>query len=431
MGFHTYSHVFVNSQKIVNFAFSVNDCEKNMKLFLNPFRPGAGQPPPYLAGREKEKDEFKKLIGQQPILKNLILTGLRGVGKTVLLESLKPIALDAGWFWAGTDLSESAGVSEQSLGIRILTDISTLVSSFVIAEEEFQRIGFQPVIEKRKINLSFETIWQIHENTPGLESDKLKRVLEFVWDVVKIKVKGIVLAYDEAQVLKDKAIDKEYPLSLLLEVIQYLQKKEIPYLLVLTGLPTLFPNLVEARTYAERMFQIITLDKLSDSETREAIQKPIEIKGCPVTFTEKGIAEIVKYSSGYPYFIQFICKESFDKILQQIRIGIETPHVVISNIVGKLDSDFYAGRWNRVSDRQQDLLRVIAKLPNANEEFSVKEISDLSSKVLQNPFKPAQINNLILKLTEFGLLYKNRRGKYSFAVPLLADFINRQANFEF
>lgn len=69
----------------------------NVKKFTNPFRPGAGHMPPYLAGRQKEEAEFKLLVKQEPILQNVILTGLRGVGKTVLLESLKPIALAEGW----------------------------------------------------------------------------------------------------------------------------------------------------------------------------------------------------------------------------------------------------------------------------------------------------------------------------------------------
>ncbi|OKS84912.1 P-loop NTPase family protein [Mucilaginibacter polytrichastri] len=398
-----------------------------MESFVNPFRPGAGQPPPYLAGREHEKIDFEKLLRQSPILKNLILTGLRGVGKTVLLESLKPIALQNGWFWAGNDLSEAASISESSLSTRIIADIATLVSSFTIGETEIKRIGFTATSETVEVKLSFIMLMSLHNNTPGLESDKLKRVLEFVWDVVKTKVKGIVLAYDEAQILKDKAADKQYPLSLLLEVIQYLQKKEIPYLLVLTGLPTLFPNLVEARTYAERMFNITTLDRLSEEESREAILKPIETEGCPVTFTEHGIAEILKYSSGYPYFIQFFCKEAFDAILQQIKVGIENPSVTIPEMVNKLDTDFYSGRWSRVTDRQRDLLIIISKLANANSEFTNKEIA-YKSVQLNNEFKSAHINNSLLKLIEAGLVYKNRRSKYSFAVPLLADYILRQEN---
>ena len=87
--------------------------------FENPFRPGAGHPPPYLAGRVAERKEFERLLGQTTILENLVLTGLRGVGKTVLLDSFKPIALQRGWHWVGADLSESVSVSEESLAHRI------------------------------------------------------------------------------------------------------------------------------------------------------------------------------------------------------------------------------------------------------------------------------------------------------------------------
>jgi AAA ATPase domain len=397
-----------------------------MKPFNNPFRPGAGQSPPFLAGRELEQEEFKKTLSQTPILKNLILTGLRGVGKTVLLETLKPIAYQRGWFWVGTDMSESASISEQNLSVRIIADLAGIVSSFNILEEERKKIGFTDATEKTEVKLSFGILTEIYNSTPGLDSDKLKMVLELVWNVVKSKTKGIILAYDEAQNLKDHASDKQFPLSVLIEVVQYLQRKEIPYLLVLTGLPTLFPNLVEARTYAERMFHVLTLDKLNEEKSREAIINPInEAANCPVTFSESGIEEIIKYSGGYPYFIQFLCKELYDSYIQQIGIGIEHPEVSIPEIIRKLDNDFYAGRWSKITDRHRDLLIIIAKLNHANEEFSVQEIM-LKSKELNGTFTPSYINQILTKLISSGFIYKNRHGKYSFAVPMLADYINRQ-----
>src|SRR4051812_13738928 len=89
--------------------------------FKNPFRPGAGHMPPYLAGREQEKNDFERLLKQETILENLVLTGLRGLGKTVLLETFKPLAIQSGWLWAGTDLSESTSITEENLAIRLLT----------------------------------------------------------------------------------------------------------------------------------------------------------------------------------------------------------------------------------------------------------------------------------------------------------------------
>ncbi len=397
-----------------------------MELFLNPFRPGAGHPPPYLAGREKETNEFRLLLEQKPILKNLVITGLRGVGKTVLLESLRPIAVDSGYFWAGTDLSESSSESEHTLSIRLLTDLFPILSSFSFEQTKPETIGFMPIEEKKEVKFTYDVLLNIYQNTPGLEADKLKNVLQIIWNIVKLKVKGIVIAYDEAQILKDKAKEKQYPFSLLLEVIQYLQRMEIPYFMVLTGLPTLVTTLSETRTYTERMFQILTLDKLNERETREAILKPIQQKNCPVTFSDIGINEIIKYSGGYPYFIQFFCKETFDSVLQHLRINSEMPFINVGSFIRKLDADFYAGRWSRVSDRQRELLIVMAKLPNSNDEFTAKDISAKSSEVLKNSFSPAYVVNTLVKLIAIGLVYKNRRGKYSFAVPMLADYINRQ-----
>ena len=228
--------------------------------FANPFRPGAGHPPPYLAGREEEKREFSGSLGQAPITTNLVLTGLRGVGKTVLLETFKPIAIQEKWLWAGTDLSEAATVSEDSIAVRILADLAPLLAGVVIANTEIRRIGFLRQSARTPVHLDFSVLKHIYDSTPGLTSDKLKAVFELVWTCMRsTQCRGIVLAYDEAQNLSDQAATQQYPLSLLLDVFQSIQKKGLPIMLVLTGLPTLFPKLVEARTFAERMFHVMTL----------------------------------------------------------------------------------------------------------------------------------------------------------------------------
>src|SRR4051812_13829780 len=97
---------------------------KEKAPFVNPYKPGAGHQPPHLAGREQEIKEFDQLLAQDTILENMVLTGLRGVGKTVLLDTLKPRAVASGWLWVGTDLSESASVSEQHLAVRLLADLA-------------------------------------------------------------------------------------------------------------------------------------------------------------------------------------------------------------------------------------------------------------------------------------------------------------------
>jgi hypothetical protein len=396
-------------------------------IFENPFRPGAGHMPPYLAGRGKETEEFNKLLKQKVILQNAILTGLRGVGKTVLLDTFKPLALRAGWRWAGADLSESASVNEMTIATRLIADLSIVTSDIVFQSEQNHSIGFNR--EEKIINkhLNYEVLSQIFTSIPGLVLDKLKGTLEVVWNCMQNKnIKGIVFSYDEAQTMSNYAQKEQYPLSLLLDTFQSLQKKSIPFMLLLTGLPTLFPKLVEARTFAERMFRVIFLAKLNEKDSRAAITIPIEKEGCPVRLSEDSIKLILKVSAGYPYFIQFICKEAYDIFVQQHKKGKLTG-VPVDEITRKLDNDFFAGRWAKATDRQRDLLRIIANLPNADEEFTVLEIVEKVKKSL-HPFGSSQTNQMLAALANKGLVYRNRHGKYSFAVPLLGQYILREAS---
>ena len=394
-------------------------------MFENPFRPGAGHRPPYLAGRTAEQNKMKSHLGQRIVSQNIILTGLRGVGKTVLLESFKPVAIDEGWLWAGSDVSESASVTEEILATRILTDLAVVTSSFAVIEKRNTPIGFTNSENILQIPLSFNILKSLYDNTPGLVSDKLKAVIQFAWRSLPESFNGLVFAYDEAQNLGDHARKEQYPLSLLLEVFQSLQRKEIPVMLVLTGLPTLFPKLVGARTYSERMFHVIHLGRLDEDASREAIIKPIEDANCPVKFSEQTISAISNLSAGYPYFIQFFCKEIYDVWITKMRLG-ENPDVQTQDILFKLDTDFFQGRWAKATDRQRELLNVIAHLENADDEFTVQEIANLTKELLTKPFSTSHINQMMAKLSIQGLVFKNRFGKYSFAVPLLSQFIKRQ-----
>jgi hypothetical protein len=398
----------------------------NEPVFQNPFRPGAGHRPPYLAGRTAEQDEMKRQLAQSVITQNIILTGLRGVGKTVLLETFKPIALSTGWLWAGADLSESASVTEDTLATRVLADIALVTSAFVVKEQKQLELGFVQSERTIRQPLNYEILRGIYDRTPGLVADKLKTVLEFVWSVLpQAAIRGVVFAYDEAQNLADHAHHNQYPLSLLLEVFQSLQRKQVPFLLVLTGLPTLFPKLVEARTYAERMFHIMFLKQLDEAASKEAIVKPVEDSKCPIKFAEDTVKQIVELSGGYPYFIQYICKEVYDVWIAKVTAG-EIPTVPISDIVRKLDTDFFQGRWSNVTDRQRELLQVIATLDTCDDEFTVQEIANESKEILSKGFSPSHVNQMLGSLAESGLVFKNRVGKYSLAVPLLSQFIRRQ-----
>ncbi|MNV45033.1 hypothetical protein D3C71_1368170 [compost metagenome] len=346
---------------------------------------------------------------------------MRGVGKTVLLDQLRAPAQARGWFWVATDLSESASVSEESLATRLMADLAVITSGFQYQERVPAGPGFTNTASTIIRRLDYSFLRTTYESTPGLIVDKLKHILEIASIAIKNSgAKGIIFAYDEAQNLTDHAAKDQYPLSMLLDIFQSLQKKDVPFMLLLTGLPTLFPKLVEARTYAERMFHVVTLDRLDMDDCVDAINKPIE--NFPIQFTDAGVTRICEVSGGYPYFVQFICRESFDLILREVSLD----EIQFQSIVTKLDTDFFAGRWAKATDRQRDLMNVIAALPGAEGEFSVQEIAEASKSIGEKPFSSSHINQMLSSLVSSGLIFKNRHGRYAFAVPLLSHFILRQ-----
>jgi len=396
-----------------------------MTVFNNPYRPGAGHMPPYLAGRGSELREVRKWLSQTVVTDNLILTGLRGVGKTVLLDRIKVMAFEEKWLWAGNDMSESASVAENTLATRMLADLALTVSFIQIGKK--QNIGFQAKDNSIVYNLDFSFLLTKFNQTPGLISDKLKAIFIFVWDILSQQspnTRGIIFAYDEAQNLSDHSVDKQYPLSLLLEVFQSLQKQNIPILLLLTGLPTLLPKLVETRTYAERMFRTIFLSNLNKTDARDAIEKPVV--ELTLRFSEESIDSVISGSGGYPYFIQFICKETYDIWLQATYEGKEIPSIAIDDILRKLDADFFYGRWANTTDKQRDILRIISRLDSCDDEFSGQEIVETAKNKHGIKISPSHVNQILTALTKAGMVYKNRHGKYSLAVPYLSGFIKRQ-----
>ena len=395
---------------------------------LNPFRPGAGVKPLYLAGRTKEQEEFARLLDQEPVTQNVIITGLRGVGKTVLLEELKPIAQGRHWLWATNDISESASQNEGRLAQRLVIDLSTLLGPIIVQRQEVLPFGFNSKAQIKSTPLRYSDLWNVYEETPGFPTDKLKAVLTLTAKLIEnTQIRGIVFAYDEAQNLSNHAEKDEFPLAVLLDVFSYMQRQgfKTKFLLVLTGLPTLIPKLNETRTYTERMFHTLMLEKLPDSDARDAIVKPIEISKSSLFFGKHVIAEVIRESGGYPFFIQYMCKEVFDAWIGKIQVG-EAPSVPKQEIVAKLDQDFFAPRWSRATDRQQAFMQVIATLETGEGEFTVPEIVAASKEILVNKFSPSHAVQILGNLTEKGFVYRNRRGAYCFAVPLLARFIRRQ-----
>lgn len=336
--------------------------------------------------------------------------------------------MENNWLWVSSDISEAVSVSENHLAQRLLTDLNTFSGDWEYAVDERQPIGFTNTGERRTIRFDYHTMMALFEHEPGLASDKIKRVLLEAWKLMQKNMpdkKGIVFAWDETQNLTDRSADREYPLGVLLDVFSSLQSQGAPFMLLLAGLPTLFPKLVESRTYSERMFRVMTLHNLSPDDSREAITKPLAGEPLSVkVFFDEFNDDIYDLTKGYPYFIQFWCRELYDYLAER-SVADERDMHVIERITHKLDMDFFGSRWTRLTDRQQDLLTVISHLENSDTEFTVQEIVE-KSKSMGQSFSSSHVNQMLTALFDKGMVIKNRHGKYILAVPLLDKYIQRR-----
>ncbi|MGR3913090.1 MAG: ATP-binding protein [Gammaproteobacteria bacterium] len=400
----------------------------------NPYTPGAAHAPPYLAGRDAERGEFSRLLKQTRILENLVLTGIRGIGKTVLLrEAFRKDAVENGWLWVGSDISEEVSAGEGNLARRLFADLNTYSGDWECTADRRNPLGFTGAAERKPIFFDYQSMMLLFEQEPGLTSDKIKRVLLIAWGLMQKHMpqkKGIIFAWDEAHNLADRRADKQYSLSVLLDVFNSLQSQGAPFMLALAGLPTLFPNLVESRAYTERMFRVVTLDNLSAGDSYQAIMKPLKKAPAKKFFEAIGEKTLYQLTKGYPYFIQFWGRELYDYLAAGVDMSAKDRYAgIVRRIFKKLDADFFEGRWAKLTDRQRDLLRIIAFLENSNAEFTVQEIVN-ASKGSGDAFGGSHVNQMLTSLYEKGMVFKTRHGKYVLVVPLLDEYIRRRLNEE-
>lgn len=429
----------------------------------NPYRPGAGHSPPFLAGRQREQRHFERILRQDFATENILITGLRGFGKTVLLEDLRKMAEDEGWLWVGNDLSESSSLSEERLALRILTDLSHAIgrvltegdntpppaadNSFdhhdpdaydaradygsVEPEPNCQGPSYQEPVHQE--TSTFDALKSMYECTPGLASDRLKAVLARLGSVVNSShARGIILAYDEAQCLGDHAERNEFPMSMLVETIASLQKQSgiSPCILVLSGLPQVFDSLTSTRTYTERMFHVMHLDRLSRDDSYSALKTPLDQLSPRLNCHEDLIAKVVSLTGGYPYLIQFFGRELVDALVRGGGV-LDVDDFPNEDVMERLDAGLFSARWNRTTNRQRAVLRIIAERdPGAERDFSAQEIADLSEKYDDLELGSAQARQVLVSLCDRGLLYRTRHGRYAFTVPMSETMILRRLRLE-
>lgn len=386
----------------------------------NPFRPGVGTKPLYLAGRDAPLRRFEAMLRaapEQPA--NMRLTGLRGVGKTVLLGEFEKRADKADWIAVALEIQP--GHNTQASLYDVLDRLAQRKREELSRVERVRTAVGRAAKTARGLHVHWEGV------TLGLDpaepdgSGDLARVLfELVEVALGVGNAGVLLLLDEMQIVRDERDRSgEHPLSMLISATVALQREEVPVGLVVCGLPTLTGNLLKARSYTERMFRGEEIGSLAPEEAAAALTEPL--RDTAVRAEEPLIETIVEEVEGYPYFIQLWGAEIWDAATQaeSDRLSLPLLEAVRSDIYRRLDSDFYEPRVATLTPAEQDLLLATSACPGYP-PLVVSEINNASDK------QPGNINVLLGRLVEAGVIYRVRKGQYEYTAPKFHQYLLRR-----
>lgn len=387
----------------------------------NPYRPGAAVSPLFLAGRAQELRRFRATLRAAPHLPaNVRLTGLRGVGKTVLLKEFDKLAGDA-LHWATSRVQVEPRHNREDELANLLVGLCEQATLQVSRAARLRtKLKGVATAASGMIHVSYEDL-EFSLAVPDGEQQRtiVKSLFETAAAADRAGFTGYLLMLDEAQVLRDeKDRHAEHPLSLLVAAVNTLQERDVPVGLVLCGLPTLRANLLRARTYSERMFRGEEIGRLATDEAREAFVRPLDRTGisAEADLIQRVIAEV----EGYPFFIQLWGAELWEAARDADVDVFDTALLdqVEPDIYRRLDYDFYEGRVESLTPAEQDLLMATASCP-----YPPLKTADIHRRAGKSE---ANVNVLMGRLADQGVVFRIQKGQYEYTAPKFHDYLKRR-----
>ena len=393
-----------------------------MDKIRNPFSPGAGSPPPELAGRDNILEQARVLLGRvlaKRPEKSLLLTGLRGVGKTVLLNEIERMAQASGYRTILIEAHEG-----KSLAVllppqlrRLLFDLDRIAG----AGDKVRRgiAVLKSCVGAIKIKVGEIDISLDIEPDPGtadsgdLETD-LPSLFMAVGEAAQERGVAVALLIDELQYFSSQE------LSALIMAMHKMQQRQLPLLLIAAGLPILPGLMGESKSYAERLFSFPDIGPLPEPDATKALQDPVRQAG--EAFEPAALAEIFRLTRGYPYFLQEWGYQAWNHATAS-PISLAVVRQTSALVAQRLDENFFRVRFDRLTPREKKYLRAMAELgPGPHRTGDVAD--KLGVKInTQGPVRA----NLIKK----GMVYSPSHGDMAFTVPLFDEFMRRAiAHFE-
>ena len=382
----------------------------------NPYSPGAGSPPPELAGRDRLREQVRVAIARirrgNPA-KSVLMIGLRGVGKTVLLDRMRLDAEESGAYTLRMEAPENRSLPALLAPQlrQVLLRLSRVQAAKDLARRGLRALaGFAKALKIKysdiEVGLDFDPEPGLADNG-DLEAD-LTALLEDVGLAARSAQTAVVLFLDELQYL-----DKDQ-FAALISALHRCAQSQLPLTVVGAGLPQLRGLAGNAKSYAERLFDYPTIGALAPPEAELAIVKPAKNEG--VDFNPEAVAEIVSATRGYPYFLQEWGKHSWD-VANHSPITLADVSAASVEAIAALDESFFRVRFDRLTPAEKRYLRAMAELgpgPHRSGDIALT----LSKTV--NSLGPLR-QSLITK----GMIWSPSHGDTAFTVPLFDEFMKR------
>ncbi len=382
----------------------------------NPYAPGAGTPPPELAGRDGILENAQIAIARNKSGKSarsFMFVGLRGVGKTVLLNEVQAMAEDEG---AITDFIEISANEPFSVAIITTLRAALLKLDRIKGVSEQVKRGLRVLksfvgavkVKYEDIEFSVDV-----DNEPGVaDSGTLSRDLAEVFiaagAAAKARKKSILILIDEIQNLPSEEFEA------LIMAVHRTDQKKLPIMIVGAGLPLLIKLSGDAKSYSERLFEYPDIGPLDDGEARRALVAPAE--DADVLFDDDAVAAVIKQTKGYPYFLQEWGYQAWNTA-KKSPITVADIRKASKAAIKRLDENFFRSRYERLSDQQKDYLMAMAELgPGPHKSGDIAKQAGKTSSALAM-HREALIAN--------GMIYSPRYGYAAFTVPLFDEFMRR------
>lgn len=388
----------------------------------NPYRPGAATPPLHLAGREPQLSRFPKLLrGAPEIPANLRVTGLRGVGKSVLLKEFERLAQNEGWAVVRHQV-EPRHNNEEAVSRFLAQSIEAAKARMSRARRVKAAVATTvDEVSRRLMSVQYDDITFTLGGSKTQELNVSRALYDAVEAALDTGHEGFAVLLDEAQVIRDDTLrEGEHPLSMLIAAVNALQEAGLPLALVMCGLPTLRANLQRARTYSERMFRGEHIAELTGNPgpARDAFVEPLSDTG--LSADEPLITRVLDEVEGYPFFIQLWGAELWEAAQEAGAERFTTALLdsIEEDIYARLDEEFYAGRVETLTPSEQDLLLSTAACP-----YPPLRTADIRSRSAKSD---GNVNVLMGRLTDQGVLYRVQKGVYEYTAPKFHQYLGRR-----